>query len=348
LVVAVLLAIAVRASACDAPPDVRPPAVVSDGSGILVAWEQADRDGATTYVRRFATMPDGNTVVRAGTAVHRERYGTSWYSPELVAGPAGSLVIVAPKAGEQAAIPLDRDGAPAGPPRPLTECARRDSSFSCFDLCRGPVATRGGFAVGHVLIDPRTSVSGIAVSFLDARGETVRAVHLPAAWPGRSCATAALGDEVVVAYGDTQVDRTQGVRIYFLSGHQLWLPDAGVPRRLVAEGAQLYLLYADATGVAHVASLDRDAIRTTTRLPADVDWRTADLGITDRGVYVTWLAGGVLRVRAVYERDAGARSRRVAASAVGTRTLGVADRCITAWTSAGGAKLHVLATEQCP
>jgi len=50
-------------------------------SGVLAAWEQVDGDGATTYVRSFPALPAGTTTVRDGTAVHRVRYGTSWYSP---------------------------------------------------------------------------------------------------------------------------------------------------------------------------------------------------------------------------------------------------------------------------
>lgn len=343
-----MVACALTGRACDSPAHVTSPTLARASSGVLAAWEQIDGDGATTYVRRFPALTAGTTTVRDGTAVHRVRYGTSWYSPEVVSGPAGSLVIVSPRAGEQIAIPLDGEGAPSGPAQPLTACQRDAAGFSCFDLCRRPVATRDGFAIGHAVVEPRSGVTGISVSFLDSAGKTLRTDYLPSFSPSRRCAIAALEDDVAVAYGDMTSDRSVGVRIHFLSGSERWIPTPGGAhvRALIAADDHLFLLCADETGP-YVARLDRDGVRDRIGLPPSIDLETADLGLSDAGVFVTWLAKGKLQLQLVRERPSSHRRHRAGRAVSGTRALGVGKNCIAAWSSSGGAKLHLLNERGC-
>lgn len=345
--VGVAAASVARVESCDRPRT-SPAAIAWDGDGFVAAWQRSDPDGHTVYLRHLAELASGVTTVRDGTPVFRSV--TSWAPPEVVSGPAGGLVIVSPWGGEQVAIPFDRHGAVTDEPHPLTGCVPTASGSYCQRLCRRPVATAEGFVVGHVNGVPTHHGGVTALSFLDRSGRTVRTAPVPeVSGLVDECAMALRGDELVVASRVTRMDHARGIDVRWLSlrdgsSRGVWRPGPDRALALVAYRDGVALLDADGDGL-HVAYVTHEGVRDTVALPAVVDRASADLGVSARGLFVTWLAGGEVHVLGI---DTGRdRSRRTARHAAGTRALGAGDRCISAWATGAGA-LQVLDVARCP
>jgi hypothetical protein len=87
-------------------------------------------------------------------------------------------------------------------------------------------------------------------------------------------------------------------------------------------------------------------LRRIVELPAHIDPGTVDLGGSDAGLFVTWLARDQVHLLSI---DSGAvRSWKGRRKARGTTAIGHDDRCAIAWTNRGGTKLHVLSADRCP
>ncbi len=266
-------------------------------------------------------------------------------SPEIASDAAGSLVVIV---GLQAeiAIPLDATGAVSGPVQPLTSC-RSDRSEPA---CRGAVAFGDGFAFGHLDTWPREGrgSNAVAVSFLSRDGTTVRDVLVPAAIPS-GCALASTGSRLVIAVAEQRMDGAYGIWIQVVEEFDregVWIPDAVRAIALVPTGVDMALLYETYDGALRVARIDDRGVREQVVLATDVDAATADLGIGAHGPFVTWITGHRVFVRDV-ATAASTRGTIRGEQPLGTRAVGVGDRCVAAWSAGGGAKLSVLSTP-CP
>jgi hypothetical protein len=68
-----------------------------------------------------------------------------------------------------------------------------------------------------------------------------------------------------------------------------------------------------------------------------------------RGLFVSWLANGRAHILDLDLHSYREVSRKgVARNSVGTRAVGLRDRCVTAWTSGAGEKLYIHAVPDCP
>ncbi len=313
-----------------------------DGNAFVAAWEHEDRDAVTVYLRRFDTLKTGVTTIRGGAVAHYRKYGLPWHSPELISDDAGALVVVNPGPGQQLVVPIDRQGR-TGAPQMLTGCKSADSQRVCYVLCRRGVAHRDGFVVGHVSGYNVSGLNSVQLSFVDRAGTTQKVVWSSSEDP-HSCALTKLGTAVIVA--STARDSVL-VQFYDISttarSGELRLEDGTAAIGSVTIGDEVALLYGTRTGV-RIARIGREGLRGSVELASDVDPTTADIGADSRGVFVTWLRGGKLHVRRVgASRDAAVQ--RAGRDAIGTRALGVGDRCIATWMS--GSKLKLLATADC-
>jgi hypothetical protein len=341
--IAVVLALGVgvaaagRIRSCDREPT-RPAAIARDGDGVLAAWEVADDDGATLYVRRFAALASGVRTVRAGTPVLRMRGGLT-AAPEIASGPDGALVIAKPLVGDEVAIPLDREGTVVGAPQSFRVCR---GVLHCAATCRRPVAIGDGYVVGHLVRATNHASGLVELAFLDRAAATVRTVYPPLREQvAHSCATVIAGDRLVVAIGESTFGPTTtlGIQIHHLTlagapSRTSWIDGDADVRALVAAG--------DGVAVLHVrdgrllVTRVGDDVGATLELPRDIDPASADLGVDARGLYVTWLADRTVHVLALEGKRAHRRQRTGAAPS-GTRTVGVGARTATAWTTAGRA-----------
>lgn len=340
----------VRLHACE-PPSTSPAGIARDGQAVIATWESRVGDDTTVYVRRFADLESALTTVRTGAPVYRRRY-ISESEPEIVVGPTGALVVLRPHPGEHVAIPLDREGAVAGAPQHLTGCRERTSSRACFWLCRRPVANGDGFIVGDLSLYA-SGTSSLGLSFLDKHGRTIKYEVLPGG-DVASCAMTASGAQLVVASAERRWDDAVGIHLQYRSLRddspltETWLPGGTRVRALVAHGDGEALLYVDPDDHVRVALVSaRDGVREVLPLPDAIDWKSADLGVSSRGLFVTWLGDGKAHVIGL-GAGAGHRARRAASSPVGTRAVGVDDRCVVAWTAGGGSKLQLFSSERCP
>lgn len=309
----------------------------------------------TVYVRRISTLDDGITTLKGRTAIFRKQYAvTGYHTPELVTGPAGSLVIVTPFPGDQIAIPIDRDGRAAGPAQPLTGCdsGKNGSGRACFWTCHRPVAHAGGFIVGHVSAYPRSSTHSLDLSFLDPLGRTLRFVVLSSDHP-LSCATAVSGDDLVVVSTEGHLGRDYRIHVQFvtLAGGSpvtdFWMPGSGAQTVIATAPGEFAMLHLDADNALSVSRFTRIGTQSTQPIPGRVEFATADLGLSTHGVFVTWIENRRVHIRNVTSAGDVA-SRRVSANAVGTSAVGFDGRCVTAWTSGAGGKLHLLGVAECP
>ncbi len=348
-----VIVIALGVLQCETPRT-SSPAMVADGQTLLAAWEQpSDEYGMTVYVRRISTLDDGITTLRGGVPIYRKKYAsTGYHTPELATGPASSIVIVTPSPGDQVAIPINRDGSAAGPAQPLTGCRSDSSDRTCFWTCRGPVARGDGFVVGHVSAYPRTSVKGLDLSFLDRLGRTERFLVLPSEEP-LGCAMAASGDHLVVVSTEQRMNGDYAVHVQFVTladgspVTDFWISGSGARTVIATATGRFALLHLGLDGGLRISRFSRYGVEATEPIPGRVDLTTADLGITSRGPFVSWIDNRRLHIRDLTsERDVGAK--RVSANAVGTRAAGIGGRCVAAWTSGAGSKLHLLSVADCP
>jgi hypothetical protein len=346
-----LLAV-LRVQSCE-PPRTMPATIATDGKGLLVAWEQPSEDGFTIYMRHVADVPDGMTTLQGGTAIYTKKYGTTGYhAPEVATGPAGSIVIVTPRVGDQIAIPVDLDGRTAGPAQPLTGCRSDSSDRACFWTCRRPVAHADGFVVGHVSAYPQSALHSLDLSFLDRLGRTERFLVINSQDPV-GCAMASSGDELVVVSTERETLFDYTVHIQFLAladGSELAdfrIQGAGALSVVSTSANEYALLHVIPDGRKVLTRFNRKGIESTLLVPEAIDFETADLGMSYRGLFVSWIEGRRVHVLDL-ATDRDVSSKRVARYAVGTRSVGVRDRCVTAWTSGAGNEVHVLAVPDCP
>ena len=332
-----------------------PATIATDGKGVLVAWEKPNDDGFTIYMRHLPEVQDGTTTLEGGTAIYTKKYGTTGYhAPEVATGPAGSIVIITPWVGDQIAIPVDLDGRVAGPAQPLTGCRSDSSDRTCFWTCRRPIAHAGGFIVGHVSAYPRSSIHSLDLSFLDRQGRTEKFLVIHSQDPV-ACAMAASGDELVVVSVEREslVDVKIHVQFLALADGELrsdfWI-DGGYAMSVVSTSANEYaMLHQIPDGRKVLTKFNRKGVESTFLVPEAIDLRTADVGMSFRGLFVSWLAKGrahVLDLDLHSYREVS--SKRVPRHSVGTRAVWIRDRCVTAWTSGAGDKVHVLAVPDCP
>ncbi len=349
-VVAGALAIAALGT-CGAPEYATAPSIAWDGRVLTAVWERSDgRDGSTVFAHRFADLRAGVTTTGTGTPIHHQQYGLPRDRPEIASDAMGSLVVILGQRRNQFAIPLDATGAVAGPAQPLTSCSSDRSERICMRVCRRAVAFGDGFAFGHLDTWPRAGhgSNAIAVSFLSRDGKTVRDVGLPSDIPS-GCALASTGTRLVVAIAEQRMDYAEGIRIVVVDGPDrggLWVPDAVRAIALVPTGVDMALLYEMRDGALRVARVDDRGVGEPVTLPADVNAATVDLGIGAHGPFVTWIVGQRVFVRDV-ATAAIARGAIRGAQPLGTRAVGLGDRCVAAWSAGGGAKLGVLSTA-CP
>ncbi|MBA3456392.1 MAG: hypothetical protein H0T42_25060 [Deltaproteobacteria bacterium] len=348
-----VIAIALGLLRCETPRTTSP-AIVAVGQTLLAAWEQrSDEYGMTVYVRRISPVDDGITTLRGGVPIYRNKYAsTGYHTPELATGPAGSIVIVTPSPGDQVAIPIDRDGRAAGPAQPLTGCRGDSSDRACFWTCRRPVARGDGFVVGHVSAYPRSTVKSLDLSFLDRLGRTERFLVLPSEEP-LGCAMAASGDDLVVVSTEQRINGDYAVHVQFVTladgspVTDFWISGRGARTVIATATGHFALLHLGPDGELRISRFSRYGVESTRPIPGPVELATADLGITSRGPFVSWIENRRLHVRDLTsERDVGAK--RVSANAVGTRAVGIGERCVAAWTSGAGSKLHLLGVADCP
>ncbi|HUS32853.1 MAG TPA: hypothetical protein VMZ53_30335 [Kofleriaceae bacterium] len=344
--------LALRTQACE-PTRTMPATIATDGNALLVAWEKPTDDGFTIYMRHVPDVQDGTTTLQGGTAIYTKKYGTTGYhGPEVATGPAGSIVIITPRVGEQIAIPVDLDGRVAGPAQPLTGCRSDSSDRTCFWSCRRPIAHAGGFIVGHVSAYPRSSIHSLDLSFLDRAGRTEKFLVLRSQDPV-ACAMAASGDELVVVSTERETLVDVKIHVLFLALsdgellNELWI-DGGYAFGIVSTSANEYaLLHQIPDGRSVLTKFNRKGIESTHLVPEAIDLRTADLGMSFRGLFVSWLANGRAHVLDL-TTDREVSRKGVARYSVGTRAVGVRDRCVTAWTSGAGNKVQLLAVPECP
>ena len=347
--------LALRVQSCEPPPRTMPATIATDGKGLLVVWEKPNEMGFKIYMRHLPELQDGTTTLEGGTAIYTQKYGTTGYhGPEVVTGPAGSIVIITPRVGEQIAIPVDLDGRVAGPAQPLTGCKSDSSDRACFWACRRPIAHAGGFIVGHVSAYPRSSINSLDLSFLDRSGRTEKFLVLHSQEPV-VCAMAASGDELVVVSTDRETLFESKIHVQFLAlsdGELLrdfWLEGAGSLSVVSTSANEYALLHLIPDGRKVLTKFNRKGVESSFLVPEAIDLATADLGMSFRGVFVSWLANGrahVLDLDLHSYREVS--STRVPRYSVGTRAVGIRDRCVTAWSSGAGNKVHVLAVPGCP
>ena len=336
---------------CGAPELATVPSIAWDGRALTAVWERGDgRHGATVFAHRFTDVRAGVTTVGADTPIYHQENGTPMHSPEIASDAAGSLVVIVGLLQAQIAIPLDATGAVAGPAQPLTSCRSDRSERVCMRACRGAVAFGDGFAFGHLDTWPRAGrgANAVAVSFLSRDGKTVRDVSVPAAIPS-GCALASTGSRLVIAVAEQRMDGAYGIWIQVVDEFDrdgVWIPDAVRAIALVPTGADMALLYETRDGALRVARVDDRGVREQVVLATDVDAATADLGIGAHGPFVTWIVGQRVVIRDV-ATAASTRGTVRGDQPLGTRAVGVGDRCVAAWSASGGAKLGVLSTA-CP
>lgn len=333
-------------------PRTTTPSVVADGDGVLAAWEQPGDDGYTIYTRRLDSIRNGTTTLRGGTAIYHRKYGTTGYHvPELAVGPSGAIAVITPSSGTQIAIPLDKTGKVIGPAQPLTGCERW-SDFSCFWTCARPVARGDGFVAGHVSAYLRGGVHGLELSFLDRLGRTEHHLVIPSEYP-LNCVMASRDDDLLVVSTEQRMNGEYAIHVQFLAladgspRTSYWISGSAA-RSVIATGPrQFALLHRDADQREVVSTLEPDGVVGTKCPIYDVDLQTATLASTTSGPFMTWLADGRVHIRALtHETDR--EASRAGRTAVGVRATGIGDRCITAWTSDAGSKLHVRAVPRCP
>lgn len=336
---------------CD-PPRTSPLAIASDGSSLLAAWEEPTDDGLAIYVRHIRAVSDGVTTFHGGTLIYRKKYGSTGYdTPEVASGPDGSIVIVTPSAATKIAIPIDRDGNVAGPPQPLTGCRSAASDRACFWTCRRPIAYAGGFIAGHVSAYSQSGVTSLDLSFLDRMGKTTRFVVLPSTRTHR-CVMAASSEELVVVSSETRMDGSAALHVQLLAPSDgspiasFWTPGGSVRSVIAIGDREFAMLHQLADGRTVVSRFGPEGLTKTWLVP-DLDLATADLGISKRGAFVTWIKDRRAHVRDLAD-DHEFASRRVSSSAVGTRATSIGGRCVAAWNDAGGGTTSVLAVPDCP
>lgn len=340
-----------RCAGCDEPAEVSAPSLAWDGETYAIAWAEAEPSGIAVHAHRLAPGGEIAEVSARGTEpIFRARELRG--SPEIVAGKDGFVVVVLPQDYIPRAIPLDRHGSVSGPPQPLPGCTGR---HACFDLCRGAVTTPGGaYAVAYLATD--TPLDSLHLVFLDREGRPGHDTMVGFGVSWRPCALAAAGDRLAVAWGELS-PAADAVRIGVsvrsardgeAIGGDVWLPGArSSVLALVAHGGDWAVLYQDVAGRLQVAVVNPAVgVRESITLPADIDARSADLGVNRRGLFVTWLAGGKTHVAGV---GTGVhRAVRSRSTAVGTRAVGHDDRCAVTWSESGGRRVHLATSRPCP
>ncbi|MGN6105072.1 MAG: hypothetical protein ACTHU0_08210 [Kofleriaceae bacterium] len=175
-----------------------------------------------------------------------------------------------------------------------------------------------------------------------------------------ACASAVHGREIAIAWTrwvETKPgEPAAGLRITFEEPrrdgrHETFVVPVGNvdvgPVRIVRHGDGWAILYGDPDEHLHVAFVDTQGRLVGTRaLPREVEGDTVDLATNARGLFVTWIDGGRVRVRGI---DGSSRELKTAGSrASETRALGDAASCVAAWTVDGGKHTRIATFADCP
>lgn len=337
LVLATLAAAGRGCSSC-APPVAMPPSLVWDGETYAAAWAVREGRGIDIYVHRFA-------FEGAGEPVRVIRVDALRGTPELAAGPDGFLLLAARGDGDLVAAPLDAAGHVRGEVRRVAGGVEA--------LCAAPGWLGDSYAAAW-LATGEDGGDRLTLAALDRSGAITRA-HTIAVPAGGSCALAAGDGRVALVF---TARRAAAVMITTEAGEEWKAPavdslagEGGRVLRLVARAGGFAILLRRASGALRVVEIDRRgrAVRAYD-LASEVATGTADLGASERGLFVAWsdhrrawLAGlasdGTLTTR--WQLRAGGEPS-------GVRALGRAGECAAAWTSLGGLVVHAAVARDCP
>jgi len=343
---------------CDQPDPVLPPSMAWNGVSYLATWSVTDRRGVAVYVHRFGDARSHIVTRKDPPIVRSTEIRTR---PQLLPGRDGFLLVYnqGDEPGEPdwhprrelVATPLDRDGAVTGEPQ------RTPPWLSPDGLCQSPVWNGAAHVLGYVERGRhhRHPHDTLGLIFLGPRGTYLDRRLLETGLFGQ-CVLALRGD--VIALATTRWSSTNGawVRVDFVAadtGREL----ADGPVLDLAEGwprigLQPYrdgwaVLYQDDQRVIRLVRFDQQAILENLALPDDIDPRSMDLGVNDRGLFVTWLADGKTHLRGV---TSGSREHTAPTGGTsgGTRAIGHDGECAVAWSNHDGTRLRLLTATACP
>lgn len=307
------------------------PATVSwTGSGYGVAWAKPELGAVAIYAHRFDQREFEKPLTirqnRGRTLVHRVRRLLS--PPEIVGTEAGSIVLVhsddeGPSDPRLLAIPLGRDGRVSGPVQL--------AGLGVHAVCKSPTWNGRAFSYAYTsrYVDGSRTFWKLTLGELNLRGERLGSETFQIN-DGEQCSLA----------------RDEQGRIQFVSS--AYGTEYG-PIRL--------LRYSDRWARLRVNDLDdrtlsvdvldsRGRVERSVAVPDYVSAATADLGVNDNGLYVTWIGKGKLHLlplgtgRARISHPAGSDAR-------GSRTVGHDDRCAVVWTVDGGTSVRLGVARDC-
>jgi hypothetical protein len=354
----VAVAGALSVARCDPPDPVQPPSMAWNGRSYLAAWSVTDRRGVAVYVHRFGDARSYDVNRKDPPIVRSTEIRTR---PQLLPGRDGFLLVYnqgdAP--GEPdwhprrtlVATPLDLDGVVRGPSQATPAGLSPDS------LCQSPVWNGVVHVLGYVEHGRhhRHPHDTLGLIFLDARATYLGRRVLDTGFIGR-CVLALRGEVLAIATmrhaaltgpwgridfvsADTGRELAKGLVLHMAEG---W-PDLG----LQPYGDGWAVLYQDDQRVVRVVRFDPQVILEDLALPDDIDPRSMDLGVNERGLFVTWLADGKTHLRGV---TTGSREHTAPTGGTsgGTRAIGHDDECAVAWSNHDGTRLRLLTAKACP